>query len=76
MAGNKQQERVFFFAVFALLAILTFLVIRPFLGAILLAIITVVLLRPLYVWLSKRKPVGLGPLRITFGPRLTTTLTI
>ena len=76
MARNKQQERTFFFIIFALLALLTFIVIRPFLGAILLALITVVLLRPLYVWLSKRKPRGIGPLRITFGPRLTTTLTI
>jgi predicted PurR-regulated permease PerM len=76
MAGNRQQERIFFFIVFALLTILTFVVIRPFLGAILLALITVVLLRPVYVWLSRRKPRGIGPLHIIFGPRLTTTLTI
>jgi len=76
MSGNNLQGRIFFYIVFALLAFLTFLIIRPFLAAILLALITVVLLRPLYVWLSKRKPVGFGRLRITFGPRLTTTLTI
>lgn len=58
MAGNNQQGRIFFFIIFGLLAILTFLVIRSFLGAILLALITVVLLRPLYVWLGKRKRFG------------------
>jgi len=76
MASNNQQGRVFFFVIFALLGILTFLVIESFIGAILLALITVVLIRPLYVWLSKRKPIGLGSLRINFGPRLSTTLTI
>ena len=76
MASNNQQGRVFFFVIFALLGVLTFLVIESFLGAILLALITVVLLRPLYIWLSKREPIGSGRLRITFGPRLSTTLTI
>ena len=69
MEGNNRQGRVFFFAIFTLLAILTFLVIQPFLGAILLALITVVLLRPLYVWLGKRK-------RLRDRTRLTTTVTI
>lgn len=69
MQGNNRQGRVFFFAIFTLLAILTFLVIQPFLGAILLALITVVLLRPLYVWLGKRK-------RLRDRTRLTTTVTI
>ena len=69
MASDNQQGRVFFFAIFALLAILTFIVIEPFLGAILLALITVVLLRPLYVWLGKRRRIG-GRTSVT------TTLTI
>ena len=69
MAGNNQQGRVFFFAILILLAVLTFVVIEPFLGAILLALITAVLLRPLYVWLGKRK-------RLRDRTRLTTTATI
>lgn len=69
MAGNNQQGRVFFFAIFALLAVLTLIVIEPFLSAILLALITVVLLRPVYVWLSRRKWAG-------SRPSVTTTLTI
>lgn len=69
MVGNNQQGRIFFFIIFGLLAILAFLVIEPFLGAILLALITVVLLRPLYVWLGNRKRLG-GRTRVI------TTLTI
>ncbi|UCG25351.1 MAG: AI-2E family transporter [Chloroflexota bacterium] len=69
MAGNNRQGRVFFFAIFILLTVLTFVVIQPFLGAILLGLITVVLLRPLYVWLGKRK-------RLRGRTRLTTTVTI
>ena len=69
MSGNNQQGRVFFYVIFALLAVLTFLVIEPFLAAILLAIITVVLLRPLYIWLDSRK-------RLHGRSNLVTTLTI
>jgi len=69
MAGNNRQGRMFFFAIFILLGILTFIVIEPFLGAILLALITVVLIRPLYVWLGKRK-------RLRGRTRLTTTVTV
>ena len=76
MASNNQQGRMFFFVIFAVLGVLTFLVIESFIGAILLALITVVLLRPLDIWVSQRKPIGVGPLRINFGPRLTTTQTI
>jgi predicted PurR-regulated permease PerM len=76
MASDNQQGRVFFFIIFALLGVLTFLLIESFVGAILLALITVVLLRPLYVWLTRRKPIGSGRLKITFGPTFSTTLTI
>jgi len=69
MADNNHQGRIFFFIIFGLLAILTFLVIESFLGAILLALITVILLRPLFVWLNHRKRLG-GRTRIV------TTLTI
>lgn len=56
MSGPNQQGRIFFYGIFALLAVLTFLVIRPFLAPILLALVTVVLLRPVYVWLDSRQP--------------------
>ncbi len=57
--------RLFFFAIFVLLAILTLLVIRPFLSTIGLAVIFVVVLQPLYrfflrrEWISKRKGLAL-----------------
>lgn len=69
MSDNNQQGRYFFYAIFALLTILAFLVVRPFLAAILVAIITVVLLRPIYVWLNNRR-------RLRGRTSLVTTLTI
>jgi len=69
MSGNNQQGRIFFFIVFALLALLTFFVVEPFLAAIMLALITVVLLRPLYVWLDNRR-------RLKGRTGLVTTLTV
>ena len=47
----------------------TFLVIEPFLAAIMLALITVVLVRPLYVWLDNTK-------RLHGRTSLVTTITV
>lgn len=47
--------RLFFFGVFALLVVLTMLVIQPFLSTIGLAIILVVVLQPLYRWFLNRR---------------------
>ncbi len=69
MTTNKQQGRNFFFIILALLAFLTYLVIRPFASPILLALVTVVMLRPVYVWLDNRQ-------RRPGRTRLVTTLTI
>jgi predicted PurR-regulated permease PerM len=69
MADNNQQGRIFFYVVFALLTFLAFLVVEPFLAAIMLALITVVLLRPVYVWLDNRQ-------RLQGRTNLVTTLTV
>lgn len=57
-ATTRQPDpggRLFFFGVFALLVVLTILVIQPFLGTIGLAIILVVVLQPLYRWFLQRR---------------------
>jgi predicted PurR-regulated permease PerM len=55
MERAQGSGRIFFFVLFALLAVLAFLVIRPFIGAILMALITVVLLKPAYDYILGRK---------------------
>lgn len=55
MERVQGSGRLFFFGLFLLLAVLTFLVIRPFIGAILLALISVVLLKPAYDYILGRK---------------------
>ena len=58
MDRGKGRGRVFFFGLFLVLAVLSFLVIRPFIGPILLAFISVVLLKPVYDYILRRKRVG------------------
>jgi predicted PurR-regulated permease PerM len=55
MATDDKRGRIFFYSIFAGLAVLTFLLIRPFISAIAIALITIVLLRPVYSYLMKKK---------------------
>lgn len=54
MAANGRQARVFFFVLFGLLALLTFLLIRPYISIIFVALISALLLKPLYDYLLHR----------------------
>ncbi len=49
-----RRGRFFFFGLFALLAILTLYILSPYLPAIAIALVTVVMLKPLYDWFLKR----------------------
>jgi predicted PurR-regulated permease PerM len=69
MAEDDNRGRIFFYALFAILGVLTFIVVRPFISSILVALVTIVLLRPLYHYLMTRK-------RINGRRRVATTLTI
>jgi len=55
MAERLIRQRVFFFGVVIVLAILTLILIWQFVSAILLAIALVIILRPLYHWFLERK---------------------
>ncbi len=55
MASQGNQGRMFFYVIFGLLAFATLVLIRNFISVILVAIITVVLLRPVYVFFMRFK---------------------
>lgn len=55
MESNERRGQVFFYVLFALLAIATFLLVRPFVSVILISLITVVLLRPVYIRILHHK---------------------
>ncbi len=69
MTTEDKRSRLFFYSFFALLAVLTFLLIRPFISAIAVALITIVLLRPIYRYLMQRN-------WVKGRRRVATTLTI
>ena len=55
---NKQRNtrgRVFFFGLFALLAVAVIYLLSPYLGVIAVALVTFVMLKPLYNWFLTRK---------------------
>lgn len=66
---RRRQGRIFFFGLFALLAVLVAWLLRPYLGVIAIALVTVIMLKPLYDWFISRK-------RIKGRPRVATTLTL
>ncbi len=55
MNGRFVKQRVFFFGMVAILAILTLILVWQFVQAILLAVAVVILLKPLYNWLLDKK---------------------
>lgn len=55
MRQSLVKQRVFFFGLVAVLAVLTLILIWRFVGAILLAVALVVILKPLYNWLLERR---------------------
>ena len=55
MNGRIVKQRVFFFGMVAILAILTMILVWQFVQAILLAVAVVILLKPLYNWLLDKK---------------------
>jgi predicted PurR-regulated permease PerM len=67
MNSRLVKQRVFFFGMVALLAVLSLILVWQFVQAILLAVAVVILLKPLYNWLldkrwikgSERKATGL-----------------
>jgi len=72
MAERLIRQRVFFFGVVIVLAILTLILIWQFVSAILLAVALVIILRPLYHWFLGKKWVkgsesrALGATMLTF----------
>ena len=50
-----ERTAMFFFAIFAVLALGTLLLIKPFLAVIALSLVTVLILRPLYAWIGGRR---------------------
>ena len=55
MKEKLVRERIFFFALVGILALLTFLMVWPFLTAILIGIAAVVILKPVYNWFLTRE---------------------
>lgn len=55
MNGRFVKQRVFFFGMVAILAILTLILVWQFVKAILLAVAVVILLKPIYTWLLTKK---------------------
>ena len=58
MKQNRSQGRLFFFVIFGLLALAMLVLLQPFIGIIALSIVVVILLKPAFDWLMKRKWVG------------------
>jgi predicted PurR-regulated permease PerM len=69
MAANRREARTFFFILFGLLALLTLVLIRPYISTIFVALIAVLLLRPLYDYLLHRP-------WVRGRARLATTITV
>jgi predicted PurR-regulated permease PerM len=55
LSSTPQKGRRFFFAIFAVLALGTLLLVKPFLAVIALSLVTVLILRPLYAWIGGRR---------------------
>ena len=66
---SSQRGRQFFFVLFIVLAILVLYLLGPYLSVIAIALVTVVLLKPLYDWFYANK-------RIRGRARIATTLTL
>ncbi|KPK03750.1 MAG: hypothetical protein AMJ56_18570 [Anaerolineae bacterium SG8_19] len=66
---RRRGGRVFFFGLFILLAVLVVWLLSPYLSVIAIALVTVVMLKPLYDWYLDRK-------RIQGHTRIATTLTL
>ncbi len=69
--NNNQGRRgtVFFFGLFALLAILVLYILSPYLGVIAIALVTVTLLKPLFDWFMRHR-------WINGRSRIATTITL
>lgn len=69
--SNQQGQRgkIFFFGLFAVLALLTFIILRPYVGAIAISLVTVTMLKPLYDWFMRHR-------WINGRPRLATPVTL
>ena len=66
---HGRRGRYFFFGLFAVLALLVLYLISPYLGVIAIALVTVLLLKPLYDWFFNRK-------QVNGRARVATTLTL
>ena len=76
MAERLIRQRIFFFGMVVILAILTLILIWQFTSAILLAVALVVILRPLYQWFLQRKWVKGSESRAVGGTMLIFILVI
>jgi len=76
MAERLIRQRIFFFGVVIVLAILTLILIWQFVSAILLAVALVIILRPLYHWFLERKWVKGSEARAVGATMLTFILVI
>jgi len=55
MKQTRSRGKIFFFVIFALLALATLFLLQPFLGLIALSLVTVVILKPVYNYFLSRK---------------------
>jgi len=55
MENRLVQQRAFFFGMVAILAILALVLVWPFTQTILLAVALVIILKPVYSWLLRKK---------------------
>lgn len=55
MDRNLFGNRIFFIVVFLLLIVLAYFILRPFLTTIVLALTTIIVLKPLYGWILKQR---------------------
>lgn len=76
MAERLIRQRIFFFGMVVVLAILTLILVWQFASAILLAVALVVILKPLYRWFLARKWVEDSEPRAVGGTMLTFILVI
>ena len=51
MNRNLMSQRVFFLIVFLILIVLAYLILKPFMSVILLALISIIVLKPLFSWI-------------------------
>ena len=66
---RPRRGRLFFFGLFAVLAIAVLYILGPYLGVIAVALVTVIMVKPLFDWFLSRE-------RIAGRTRLATTLTL